>query len=336
MSSSSHGLSRSEPRSSRLDRLFPQGVPGLWCSMLTHYTPQGEIDWPRMEAHLSFMRQYVKGFVIAGHVGDGELLNTAQRQSLVDWIASKLKPNKEFFMAGVHVKDAESLNATTQWAAALKDKMTADPASFTGLWVHAAAKEVQPLLDLNLPVAIEVDHNSESSADAQAIATFAQSNENMLYAGDDSQDDAIARCATLPAGVFRFRSAEGDYTRQLGSSGGPYHGLYLASANLFPEQLAQIVLAPALGKWDESRDLSAKLTSFFKDAVALEKKTFHDNNATTRLCKAVDHHMAHGASANAAPMPMLGDVQLLAASFVNAMGDLLARHALSPQAGYLA
>jgi len=143
--------------------------------------------------------------------------------------------------------------------------------------------------------------------------------------------------------VFRLRTAEGEYSHQLGSSGGPYHGLLLTSANHFPQQLAQLVLAPALGKWDEAHALSAKLTSFYKAAVTLQDQTANASpnaQAAQQLCKAIDHHMAHGPAASAttkdAPLPCMQNGEPLTVDLIKNAGELLARHDLLPEAGYLA
>src|SRR3954463_13659093 len=72
-----------EKRSQILDRLFPEGVPKLWCPALTHYDRDGKIDGKRMAAHLRHLSANVRGFLIPGSTGDGwELMDQEIRQLL--------------------------------------------------------------------------------------------------------------------------------------------------------------------------------------------------------------------------------------------------------------
>jgi hypothetical protein len=40
-------------RTMLIRRLFPAGIPPLWCPALTHYQADGVVDRVRMRAHLS-------------------------------------------------------------------------------------------------------------------------------------------------------------------------------------------------------------------------------------------------------------------------------------------
>ncbi len=71
-------------------RLFPRGIPSLWCPLLTHYCDDGSLDRERITAHLRHLAPHVKGFLIPGSTGDGwemsdaeirELLGLAQEQT---------------------------------------------------------------------------------------------------------------------------------------------------------------------------------------------------------------------------------------------------------------
>src|SRR3989442_7707200 len=54
-----------------LARLFPQGIPALWCPLITHYDRDGAIDAARTSAHLRHLSPHIKGFLIPGSTGDG-------------------------------------------------------------------------------------------------------------------------------------------------------------------------------------------------------------------------------------------------------------------------
>src|SRR5215831_10739407 len=73
-----------ENRSQFLARLFPEGIPKLWCPALTHYDQDGKIDRPRIEALLRHMSAHVHGFLIPGSTGDGWELSDAEVRELLE------------------------------------------------------------------------------------------------------------------------------------------------------------------------------------------------------------------------------------------------------------
>src|SRR5437868_14826169 len=71
-------------RAQLLKRLFPHGVPTLWCPSLTHYTSDGAIDEARTTAHLHHLAPHVKGFLIPGSTSDGWELNDEEFWKLLE------------------------------------------------------------------------------------------------------------------------------------------------------------------------------------------------------------------------------------------------------------
>jgi len=67
-----------------LARLFPNGVPTLWCPLITHYDRDGSIDASRMAAHLKHLSPCIKGFLIPGSTGDGWELNDPETRRLLE------------------------------------------------------------------------------------------------------------------------------------------------------------------------------------------------------------------------------------------------------------
>ena len=49
-------------RAALLQRLLPDGVPTLWCPLLTHYDDQGKLDAAHRALHLDFLAPSVRGF----------------------------------------------------------------------------------------------------------------------------------------------------------------------------------------------------------------------------------------------------------------------------------
>lgn len=318
------------PRSVQLEALFPQGVPGLWCKLLTHCLPDGQVDWARMQAQLAFMRPHIQGFVLLDDDTVSLKLDAAERQKLIDWAMQSLRPRREFLMVAT----------TASQAMRDADLFRSEEAScFTGLLVRPELPEqasqqelidaLTPVLRLNLPIALQQSDGTTSSLYAgQSVATLATRHENLLYFADASGEDAIARSGLLPAGLFKLRSAEGNYAQALASSGGLYHGLMLASANVFPEQLAQVVLAPALGKWDESRAISARITQVIDSTRFLAQ-------SLPRAIRAIDHFMAFGPDAMKAAAPIVPNGNPLRHELLQAVESILTKEQLMPEKGYL-
>src|SRR5262245_52311861 len=71
-------------RAQLLHRLFPAGIPPLWCPLITHYGDGGDIDRARTEAHLRHLAPHVSAFLIPGSTGDGWVLDPPRNRQLVE------------------------------------------------------------------------------------------------------------------------------------------------------------------------------------------------------------------------------------------------------------
>ena len=60
-----------ETRRELMSRPFPEGIPRLWCPLLTHYDDAVRINFDRMSAHLGHIGRWVKGYLVPGTTGDG-------------------------------------------------------------------------------------------------------------------------------------------------------------------------------------------------------------------------------------------------------------------------
>lgn len=304
--------------------------------MLTHYTREGSIDWSRTEAHLNFMRPWVNGFLFAGPTGDGDTPAFDTRQQLVQWANDRLKPRKEFLLAGTALVD----NGSHMPEASIQsdDK----PTSCVGLFVQVTdasttavmEKQLTALLEQDTPVTVALQSATPASDVVTLIASLATRYQNLICIGDATNEHQLARHQNLPAGVFRFRTAEGDYTRQLASNGGPCHGLLLSCTNHFPQAFHDLTLAPAQGKWDESHAMSKRLTALLSDAAALVQNHADMKKFDKQLAKAIDHHMAYGPGALTAPPSFMQDAMPVDTALLTAVGEVLTRHGFQPETGY--
>src|SRR5437879_2099041 len=97
-----------ERRAGLITELFPNGVPILWCPLLTHYDAKGAISESRMVAHLTHLAPFIKGFLIPGSTGDGWELREKEARRVID-IALDQAPQLGFsLLIGILKPDAES------------------------------------------------------------------------------------------------------------------------------------------------------------------------------------------------------------------------------------
>src|SRR5512137_396370 len=72
-----------EARARLTQRLFPNGVPRLWCPTLTHFAAKGQLDEPRIRRHWQRLVPYVKGALVPGSTGEGWEMTESDIQELV-------------------------------------------------------------------------------------------------------------------------------------------------------------------------------------------------------------------------------------------------------------
>ena len=65
-------------------RLFPHGIPRLWCPPLTHYAADGAIDRERQSAHLRFIGRWAGAVLVPGSTGDGWELTAPETREVTD------------------------------------------------------------------------------------------------------------------------------------------------------------------------------------------------------------------------------------------------------------
>jgi hypothetical protein len=136
------------------------------------------------------------------------------------------------------------------------------------------------------------------------------------------------------AGVFTVRGAEGDYARWLRAANGPYDGFLLSSANCFARELHEMREHILAGRSEEALRLSERVAGALTEVFNLVSK-LPAGNAFANANKAIDHFLAHGPNAAAAPPPRLHAGSTLPPEVIHATGQVLTRYQLMPTHGYL-
>lgn len=333
-------------RRALVERLFPEGIPTLWCPSLTHFRDDGSLDRERMRAHLRAMMPHVRGFMLPGSTGEGWELSGAEALDLVAFMAEELRLAGGHLLVGaLRPTASETLRAMEQVLARLgEDALAAPPrsavAGFTvcpptgaDLEQDALRAGLERILALGAPMSLyqlpQVTRNELAPATAAALAAR---HPELYLLKDTSGDDRIARAGFRD--VFLVRGAEGNYARHLAGNGGAYDGFLLSTANCFGRQLARMIQDVRVGRIAEAERFSATLTALTREVFDAAGKVGY-GNAFTNANKALDHWFAHGPDAARVPAPRLHSGRRLPQELVALAGAVLRKHGLTPEGGYL-
>ena len=345
--------STAEARAELTRRIFPNGVPVLWCPPLTHYDERGGIDRERMAAHLRHLSGYLTGFLVPGSTGDGWDLTLRERRQVLEVALEQAQKLKGHVLIGVLKAKASQAVAQIRedvaWLITRTGQRDAQDAlraarvcGFTvcpprggSLSQDAISKALASILELDLPTALyqlpQVTQNEFSPAVA---AELAQRFPNFLLFKDSSGADRVVQSGEDLGGVFTMRGGEGDYARWLKTTGGPYDGFLLGSANCFARELRQVIEHLSSRRVKPAQELSKRLTSAVRAVMKLVAG-LPGGNAFAQANKAMDHFFAYGIRAADAAPPRLHSGQRLPVAVISEVERILAREDLLPARGYL-
>src|SRR5262245_23471258 len=107
-------LSATETRAQLFARVFPGGMPTLWCPLITHYDADGAINRDRMAAHLAHISPFVKGILVPGSTGDGWEMDEGEIRQVVDCALEQAARLNLHVLIGVLKTDTADVLRTTQ------------------------------------------------------------------------------------------------------------------------------------------------------------------------------------------------------------------------------
>ena len=341
-------------RDALLQRLFPDGVPVLWCPLLTHYDEQGRIDAQRIARHLDFLAPAVRGFLVPGSTGDGWELSDAEARTLLETVMPLAGERRLHLLIGVLKPETAAMQAfmadTIAWLKRrcgstdiIEALRQAAAVGFTFCAPHGATltqRDITTAFDTLLaegaPTALyQLPQVTSNEVAPETVRTLAARHANLLMLKDTSGGDRVADAGGASIDeLFLVRGAEGGYSRHLKLAGGRYDGFLLSTANVFGAQLAQLIEQLRQGRRAEADALSARLEAVV-NAVFAAAAPLPYGNAFTNANKALDHFMAHGPDARRVTPPRLHSGQRLPVELIERAGDELQRHGLLPTGGYL-
>ncbi|MFP4374781.1 MAG: dihydrodipicolinate synthase family protein [Spirochaetaceae bacterium] len=327
-------------RSSLVGRLFPSGIPRLWCPLLTHYDASGRIDHERIRGHLRHLAPTVRTFLAPGSTGDGWEMSDEERAELLELLLETAAELDLWILVGVL---ATERGAARRSVAALGAELagrrvcgfTVTPPKGAELDQSTIHDELEGILELGYPTALyQLPQITENEMSPETVSDLAARYENFYLFKDTSGGDRVAVSGASTADVFMVRGAEGGYAKHLKPAGGFYDGFLLSTANCFAAELNDIVELVFAGRHAEAAALSARVEAVVNgvfDAVS----ALPYGNPFANANKAVDHVLAYLPDHGSMPAPMTHSGNRIPREAITRAERLLREQDLLPARGYL-
>lgn len=334
-------------------RLFPDGIPRLWCPTLTHFAAPGQLDEARLRRHLQVLAPHVPGILVPGSTGEGWEMSDADIQQLLAVVLDAAQAAGIRVLVGVLKTDRsrmlQCLETTVSFlrqrtGAANADEaldrshvvgFTVCPPKGADLSQAEIADTLTAVLERGLPVALyqlpQVTGNELAPA---TVAALAAQFPNFYLFKDTSGHDRVASAGLELDGVFLVRGAEGDYARWIRGGGGPYDGWMLSTANVFAPQLNAILEQLADGQTVAAAELTQRVETVVQQTFELVAG-FSAGNPFTNANKTLDHVMAYGAAAPRVAPPLLYSGVRLPAPWIERAVELLRQNGFLSAHGYM-
>ncbi|MGN6134757.1 MAG: dihydrodipicolinate synthase family protein, partial [Aureliella sp.] len=298
-------------RSQLQQRLFPGGIPRLWCPTLTYFRAAHALDPQRTAAHLERLAPFVRGVLVPGSTGEGWEMNDREIRQLLETVLPCAARLGMRTLIGILKFDTpEMLAAIDQ----LKDLIehpaavgiTVCPPRGAGLDQMKLADSLRRVLERQLPTAIyQLPQVTQNELAPETLAKLADEFPNWFMFKDTSGEDRVALSGVDLQGVFMVRGSErGGYAKWTRGAGGPYDGFLLSTANCYAAELAQIIELLDRGELAAAQQLSARLEQIVAAAFELVQD-FPSGNPFTNANKILDHIQVHGDQAATVPAPLL-------------------------------
>jgi dihydrodipicolinate synthase/N-acetylneuraminate lyase len=343
-----------EERQALTRKLFPKGIPWLWCPPLTHFGTDGGIDFARMAAHFRNMSPWVGGLLIPGTTGQGWDLNDEESLSVTGFALQMSREYETRLLLGALRTDMTAVREMIDRMTTLIEKTvamkgeTVDILSAAGVCGFAVCPPkdkslsqtdieagLSTILEMGLPVALyQLPSVTENEVAPEAFQRLVHRYPNLIFFKDSSGRDSIAASSVDKGGVFLTRGGEGDYIRWLKDAGGPYDGFLVSVANSFAPQLTSFKKYIESGDHQRAGEISERVTKALFETVALVGP-LPCGRPYTNANKSIDHFFAFGRSAWAKEGPMLRGGVRIPSDILSATGDVLRKYGLMPEKGYL-
>lgn len=258
-------------------RLFPHGIPQLWCPPLTFFRGPGDFDGPRIIEHLNALAsEGVGGLLVPGSTGEGWQMNDDQIRELLSLVLDAAQVSGLKILIGVLKTETSAVLAAFD---ALQDHsnhpavagFTVCPPKGVHLTQTEISLQLRRILSRGYPTALyQLPQVTENEMAAATVAELVTDFPNLILFKDTSGHDRVANAGLDLQGLFLVRGSEQQgYAKWMQSAGGPYNGLLLSTANVFASQLRQMLAFQAAGRFEAAAQLSDCMQATVTDAFAL-------------------------------------------------------------------
>jgi 4-hydroxy-tetrahydrodipicolinate synthase len=333
---------------------FPEGVPKLWCPVLTHFRDDGGIDFERMSAHFHSISPWIRGLLIPGTTGEGWELDDRETMQVTEFALGLARKYGTRLLLGVLRTDIEAVKRI------ISDMITLIPhgegttprmteslraAGVCGFAVcppkgrSLSQTEIEAglvvIMEMGLPIALyQLPYITENEVAPETFEKFVKRYPHLIFFKDSSGRDLIALSKVDKTGVFLVRGGEGDYIKWLKDAGGPYDGFLLSVTNVFSPALSSMIKYLENGDLQNARDLSEKVSKALFKVIGCVRQLPY-GNPFTNANKAIDHFFAFGPAAAAKEGPLLKTGVRLPKEVLVETGAMLDAFGLMPGKGYL-
>jgi dihydrodipicolinate synthase/N-acetylneuraminate lyase len=335
------GVNTAEARRALQAKLFPQGIPRLWCPTLTHFRAAREPDAARIRAHLAVLAPRVRGILVPGSTGEGWEMSDADIRGLLGIVLDAAQEQGVRVLIGVLKTSVKEMLAGLEAMKGLRAHpavagFTICPPKGRELGQEEIRDGLRQVLARGWPTALyQLPQVTENEMSPETVAALVEEFPNIILFKDTSGTDRVAQSGVDTGGVFMVRGAEvGGYAQWLRGAGGAYDGFLLATANVFSAAHAEIIRESDAGNLSAARAVSAKLEEVVREAFAMVAG-FPTGNAFSNATKSLDHCMAYGAEAVRVEPPLLYSGVRLPVAFIERAMELLRGHDFLPARGYL-
>jgi dihydrodipicolinate synthase/N-acetylneuraminate lyase len=338
-----------EQRRIWIHRLFPGGIPRLWCPTLTHFRAARTLDEPRIGQHLQRLAAHAGGILVPGSTGEGWQMSDQDIRQLLSVVLKTTRASGTRVLIGVLKSTVEQvlscMDQTLQW---LESEMDAGSASealvrsgVVGFTVcpprgeHLSQTEIRDslalVLERGLPVALyQLPQVTGNEMSPETVADLAARFPNLLVLKDTSGQDRVALSECDLGGLFLVRGAEGGYDRWTRAGGGPYHGLLLSTANVFAPQFDQMLQLLDTAQSPQARELAQRIETVVQQTFDLVSD-FAEGNPFTNANKVLDCLMTYGSAASDRQPPLLYDGTHLPVEYIERAEGFLRTAGLFPE-----
>lgn len=301
---------------------FPNGVPRLWCPILTHLKAAREPDAERIAEHLEKLSPFVKGILVPGSTGEGWEMDDSDVRHLLSIVLPAAHT------AGIKVLLGMLKTDVTQVLEALDGLddcchhpavvgVTVCPPRGAELSQSEIAVGLRRVLLRGIPTALyQLPQVTQNELSPETVAALSAEFPNFILFKDTSGTDKVALSGLEFGGVNLVRGSEqGGYAKWTRAAGGPYDGFLLSTANVLAPELAEVIRLLDAGDKQGAEKLSGELERLVQAMFAIVSG-FKTGNAFSNANKLLYHLRTFGTEATKLPTPMLYSGVTLPVEFV--------------------